>query len=277
MSKRKIDVAVISDVHLGTFGCRASELRRYLKSIDPEILILNGDIIDGWYFSKRYFPKAHMEVVQLIVKMAAKGKQVYYLTGNHDDVLRRFSPFALGNFILEDKLLLDLDGKKMWIFHGDIFDVSITTSKWLAKLGGKGYNLLIFLNSLINFLPRLFNRPRMSFSKKIKDSVKRAVKHINEFEEAASNLAIENGYDYVICGHIHNAQMRQVENRKGSVTYLNSGDWIENMTALEYTDGNWTIFRYNDKEFDLQKNQPVLQPALSASISFPFRKKKVDQ
>ncbi|MCH8494852.1 MAG: UDP-2,3-diacylglucosamine diphosphatase, partial [Balneolales bacterium] len=130
MRKRHVDVAVISDVHLGTFGCRADELNSYLKSINPSILVLNGDIIDAWQFKKSYFPEPHLRVVRRIMKMMMQGTKVYYLTGNHDDVLRRFSDMNMGEFYLLDKLVLELNGKKVWIFHGDIFDVTMRYSRF---------------------------------------------------------------------------------------------------------------------------------------------------
>lgn len=253
MGKRKVKVAVISDVHLGTFGCHAEELHRYLKSIDPELLIINGDFIDIWQLSKTYFPAAHTKVLQRVMKMLSNGTRVIYLTGNHDELLRKYSGMELGNLIVEDKLVLDLDGKKHWIFHGDVFDLSMKHSKWLAKLGGKGYDLLILVNRAVNYLLHWLGRDRISLSKKVKDSVKSAVKFISNFEETAAAIAIDNGYDYVVCGHIHEPVMRTVSNAKGSVQYLNSGDWIENLTALEFNEGKWALIHYH--ELNLKQNQ----------------------
>ena len=130
--KHEPDIVVISDVHLGTYGCHAKELLQYLKSIKPKTLIINGDFIDIWQFRKRYFPKEHMQVIQRILKMAAKGTKVYYITGNHDDVLRRYSDFSTGNIHLRDKLVLQLKGQRVWIFHGDIFDLSVRYSPFIA-------------------------------------------------------------------------------------------------------------------------------------------------
>ena len=246
MSKRKIEVAVISDIHLGTYGCHAKELNHYLKSIQPANLILNGDIIDGWAFSRRYFPAEHIKVLQRILKMISNGTAVYYLTGNHDDMLRRFSRIKLDNFILDDKLIMILDGKIHWFFHGDIFDVTMKHSKWIAKLGGKGYNLLILINRLVNYFLEKTGREKISLSKKVKDSVKRAVSFISNFEETATDIAIEKGFDYVICGHIHQPAMKSYSNEKGCATYLNSGDWIENLSALEYNRQEWKLQYYKD-------------------------------
>lgn len=265
MSKRKIEILVLSDIHLGTYGCRAKELASYLKNVKPKMLILNGDIIDIWQFSKNYFPKSHIEVLKHFLKIAISGVPIYYITGNHDDALRRFSSFSLGNFHLVDKLLLDIDGKKGWFFHGDVFDASIQYSKWLARLGGYGYTILIMLNVFINFILSKLGREKMSFSKKVKNNVKKAVAYINDFETSAAEIAIEREYDYVVCGHIHSPQIRTINTDKGSVAYLNSGDWIENMSALEYNNQEWKIFSYDEtpvksKEKDEIPDQKVPSP-----------------
>tara|TARA_X000000950_G_scaffold252561_1_gene314763 strand:- start:464 stop:1312 length:849 start_codon:yes stop_codon:yes gene_type:complete len=239
--KRPVEVAVISDLHLGMRGCRAAEVLQYLKSIDPEILVLNGDIIDVWQFKKKYFPAAHMQVVRELLAMIARQKTIYYVTGNHDEVLRRFNGFETSNFKIVNKVVLPLDGKKAWFFHGDVFDVTMQHSKWLAMLGGKGYDALIWFNHLINQVSRALGKGRISLSKKVKESVKSAVKYINHFEETAADIAIRNGYDYVVCGHIHQPANRVVKTAGGDVVYLNSGDWVENCTALEYHNGVWRI------------------------------------
>jgi UDP-2,3-diacylglucosamine pyrophosphatase LpxH len=243
--KRKVEIAVVSDVHLGTYGCHAKQLLTYLNSIQPKKLILNGDIIDIWQFNKRYFPKSHLKVVKKIMTMASNGVEVIYITGNHDDMLRKFSDTFIGNMSIVDKLVLDLDGKKAWFFHGDVFDASIQNAKWLAKLGGYGYDLLILFNRLINWVLERMGKNKYSLSKRIKNSVKGALKYISDFEEVATDLAIENGYDYVICGHIHQPKMFIRENIHGKTMYLNSGDWIENFTALEYQFKRWKIYNYN--------------------------------
>ena len=245
LKRRKIELAVISDVHLGTYGCHAEELITYLNSIQPKKLILNGDIIDIWQFSKRYFPPSHLKVLRKIIGMASRGTEVYYITGNHDEMLRKFSDTSMGNFKIMNKLVLNLDGKKAWIFHGDVFDVSIQNAKWLAKLGGYGYDLLILINSSLNWCLAKMGREKYSLSKKIKNSVKGAVKYINDFEKTAAELAIENEYDYVVCGHIHQPKKEIYENKYGRCTYLNSGDWVENLTALEYSFKRWKIYHYN--------------------------------
>ncbi|WP_418509875.1 UDP-2,3-diacylglucosamine diphosphatase [Corallibacter sp.] len=243
--KRKVEIAVISDVHLGTYGCHAKQLLTYLNSIQPKKLILNGDIVDIWQFSKRYFPKPHLKVIKKIMDMAADGVEVIYITGNHDEMLRKFSDMTIGNISIVDKKVLDLDGKKAWFFHGDVFDVSIQNAKWLAKLGGYGYDLLILLNRATNWCLEKLGKEKYSLSKRIKNSVKGAIKYISDFEEVASDLAIENGYDYVLCGHIHQPKILIKENKFGKTMYLNSGDWVENFTALEYQFKRWKIYNYN--------------------------------
>lgn len=253
MSKRAVDIVVISDVHLGTYGCHAKELLKYLKSIKPNQIILNGDIIDIWQFSKRYWPETHMKVLRKLMKFVVEGVPVYYLTGNHDELLRKFADLHMGAFHLQNKLVLELDGKKAWFFHGDIFDVTMQHSKWLAKLGAVGYDSLILINSLANWFLGLFGKEKMSFSKKIKAAFKDAVKFINSFENTAADLAIENGYQYVVCGHIHQPEMRTIANESGEVLYLNSGDWVENLTALEYQDKTWKIFKYDPKDFEKEE------------------------
>jgi UDP-2,3-diacylglucosamine pyrophosphatase LpxH len=265
MEKRKLKVAVISDTHLGTYGCHAKELHAYLKSIEPQILIINGDFIDIWQLSKYYFPKSHVKVLQTVLKMMSKGTQIYYITGNHDELLRKYSGMCLGNFTLDDKLVLELDGKKHWFFHGDVFDITMRHSKWLAKLGGSGYDILILINRFINKLLQRLGKEKISLSKRVKDSVKLAVKHINNFEQTAAEIAIDNGYDYVVLGHIHEPVAKTFVNGKGMVHYLNSGDWIENLTALEYNNSEWKLVHYREvnqeveTDFVFEENQNAVK------------------
>lgn len=278
--KRKIEVAVISDVHLGTYGCRAEYLLTYLNSIEPKKLVLNGDIIDIWQFSKRYFPKSHLKVIKKIMTMASNGVEVIYITGNHDEMLRKFSDTTIGNISIVDKVVLELDGKKAWFFHGDVFDISIQNAKWLAKLGSYGYDLLILLNRLINWFSEKRGKERYSLSKKIKNSVKGAVKYINDFEKVISELAIENEYDYVVCGHIHQPKMEYFENIHGKTIYLNSGDWIENFTALEYQFKRWKIYNYNKDKLapfvvhDNDENEEEVKDLIAAITIIEQAKKK---
>jgi UDP-2,3-diacylglucosamine pyrophosphatase LpxH len=244
--KRDVELVILSDIHLGTYGCHAEELLRYLKTVKVKRFILNGDIIDMWQFSKRYWPKAHMQVIKHITGLLARNTKITYLTGNHDEMLRKFAGFKIGTFSIDNKAVVKLNGKRAWIFHGDVFDVTMKYSKWLAKLGAIGYDTLIVINTVVNWLLIRFGGEKISLSKRVKDSVKTAVKFINDFERIAADIAIENGFDYVVCGHIHHPEIKQIVTEKGRVTYLNSGDWVENLTALEYNGGAWSIYRYQD-------------------------------
>jgi len=246
MIKREIDIVVISDTHLGTYGCHARELLQYLESITPRMVILNGDIIDIWQFRKHYWPPAHMMVIQHLAGLVAQGVPVYYITGNHDEMLRRFENFEAGSFRIVNKLSLKIDGSAVWIFHGDIFDVVMRHSKWLAKLGSAGYGILILINRMVNYISLKMGRGKISLSRRIKNSVKSAVSFISNFEMTAADIAIANGYNYVLCGHIHQPGIQTIVTGRGSVVYMNSGDWIENLTALEYNEGKWQLYRYSD-------------------------------
>ncbi|MFL9844516.1 UDP-2,3-diacylglucosamine diphosphatase [Flavobacterium rhizosphaerae] len=274
MKKRNVDVVVISDVHLGTYGCHAKELLAYLADIKPKTLILNGDIIDIWNFRKSYFPKSHLKVVKRLLNFAAKGTKVYYITGNHDEMLRKFADTEMGNFTIVNKVVLELDGEKAWFFHGDIFDNSVHHAKWIAKLGGIGYDYLILLNRFINWILVKMGREPYSLSKKIKAGVKKAVKFISDFETTAAELAIENNYTYVVCGHIHEPKIIKKQNKKGEVLYLNSGDWIENLTALEYNKGQWKMYQHsNEKVKDAEiytdtETEFIDNPQLLATLLF---------
>lgn len=251
MPKREVDLLILSDVHLGTYGCHARELLRYLKTISPKAVVLNGDIVDIWQFSKNYFPPAHMAVVRHLIGLATKEVPVYYIPGNHDEMLRKFHGFSLGSLKVVNKLSLKLDGQRAWIFHGDVFDVVMQNSRCLARLGAVGYDTLILINRFANWCSQRTGRGKISFSKRVKDSVKSAIKFINAFEDTVCSIAARADFDTVICGHIHAPEMRTVHTAHGQVQYLNSGDWIENLTALEYHAGGWRIYRY--------ANDPVAQ------------------
>jgi len=260
VKKRKLDILVLSDVHLGTYGCHATELLQYLKTVKPKIVILNGDIIDIWQFSKRYWPKTHMKVIKQILHWMSKGVKIYYITGNHDEMLRKFVGFKMGSLRIVNKVILPLEnGKTAWFFHGDVFDITMQHSKWLAKLGAIGYDTLILINRVVNFISeKVFKKGKLSLSKKIKNSVKSAVKFINNFEQTAADIAIENQYDFVVCGHIHQPEIREISNDQGKTMYLNSGDWIENLTALEYVNNEWSIYRYTENEIEIDKKESAI-------------------
>ena len=242
-------MVVLSDIHLGTHGCRAEELINYLRTIRPKKIILNGDIIDIWQFKKKYFPKSHLKVIRMLLDFLSKGTKIYYLPGNHDEILRKFNGYGIKNFKISNKAVLKLNGKKAWFFHGDVFDISMKYSKRIAKLGGIGYDFLIRLNYRTNRFRALIGKEKISFSKYIKYKVKQAVKYVNQFEEIALDIARENNYDYVICGHIHQPIIRDQIVNERKITYLNSGDWIENLTSLEYNNNRWKLFEYDPNDF----------------------------
>ncbi|MFC2175839.1 UDP-2,3-diacylglucosamine diphosphatase [Bacteroidota bacterium] len=246
--RRLVETVVISDTHLGTYGCQAEELVTYLRSIRPQKLVLNGDIVDAWQFNKSYFPSSHVRVIKEVFKMLSYGVEVYYIPGNHDEVARKFCGQTIGNLFIDNKVVLEQDGKKTWIFHGDVFDVSMRHSRWIAKLGGKGYDLLILFNRSVNRWLQRFGKEKISFSKRIKDSVKSAVKTVDDFESTAALIGISNGYDHVICGHIHKPVIKEVEGDEGKIVYMNSGDWLENLTSLEYNNGAWKLYYYEKDE-----------------------------
>jgi len=249
MQKRCVDVAVLSDLHLGTYGCRAREIITYLKSITPQVLILNGDIIDIWQFSKHYFPSSHVAVIKEILNLMTAGTRVIYITGNHDEMMRRYSDLQLGQFQLTDKLVIEIDNKMTWIFHGDVFDNTTKGSaKFWAKMGSNGYAVLLAFNRFINKLMRAFGHEKASLAKKVMQKVNESIIKIDAFETLVAELAIEKKYDYVICGHIHQPQKRIIRNETGTVVYLNSGDWVEHLTSLEYYNNDWHIYQYQESE-----------------------------
>jgi UDP-2,3-diacylglucosamine pyrophosphatase LpxH len=267
---RKPELVVLSDFHLGTYGCHAEELASYLESIQPKTLVLNGDIIDFWYLHWRYWPKSHMRVVELLVAKASQGVRVYYLTGNHDDTMRRFSDLSLGNFCLTDKLVLSLDKKPYWFFHGDVLDTPLKEAKFLTKLGGWGYDRLILFNKLANKVLRLMGRPRVSLSRIVRANSKEALLHLDHFENSVADLAAEKNYYGVICGHVHAPKIKTIRSKKHDreILYLNSGDWVEHLTSLEFDKGEWTLADFSQEETSslppskLVKNEPPISTSV---------------
>lgn len=254
MYKRPVEIVVVSDLHLGTYASRAKEFATYLRSIEPRLLILNGDIIDGWQFSKRYFPQGHIAAIKEIFSKLSKGTRVIYITGNHDDIMRRYSDLELGHFNLVDKIAIEVNGKKTWIFHGDVFDHTTTNqAKFWGKLGSNGYAVLLGFNKCVNFIMQLLGQEKLSLSKKVMEQFNKRFIKIDEFETKIAEAAIEKSFDTVICGHIHQPKKRVFTNEKGSVCYLNSGDWMENMTALEYYENEWHLYKYDEKEMQTEK------------------------
>ncbi len=252
-----MDLVILSDIHLGTYGCRAKALESYLKSIQPKTLILNGDIVDMWQFSKRYWPKSHMKIVRRLFTFLSKKTEIIYIPGNHDELLRKFSGMKFGSLKIQNKAVLEFDNERVWIFHGDAFDVTMQHSRWLVKLGAIGYDLLILINAALNFILTALGKKRYSFSGKIKASVKKAVSFINSFEETVGRIALDQKFDTVVCGHIHQPADKMLEFEGKKVRYLNSGDWIENLSALEYNKGEWTLYLHPQDEESAIDDDPI--------------------
>lgn len=235
----------LSDIHLGTKDCKAEFLLTFLKANQCDTLYLVGDIIDGWRLkSSMYWPQQHTNVIRRILTLAKRDTKVFYITGNHDEFLRRYSHMALemGNIQLQDEAEhITADGRRLLVIHGDQFDGVTTCHKWIAHLGDKGYDFLIFLNRHYNRFRASFGYGYWSLSKFIKHKVKSAVSFIFEFEKAVAIECEKRGFDGVICGHIHHAEIKPLN----KVTYHNCGDWVESCTALaEDENGNISIINW---------------------------------
>lgn len=245
---RNLKVSVISDLHLATHASKAKEFLKYLKSINPEILVLNGDIIDSWRFSRNYFPKPHLKVIRHFIKMLENGVKIFYITGNHDEFLRKFNESEMGSLKIMNQLVLDLDGKKTWIFHGDIFDNVIHRSKRLAKLGAAAYGLLTMLNKGLNAGLTFFGKKEIVIYRSLKKKLIQEKPKPSKFELAITKIAAQKDYHTVICGHTHIPKDKTIINEHGIVNYINSGDWVEHLTAVEYENGRWRLVQYSNYE-----------------------------
>jgi UDP-2,3-diacylglucosamine pyrophosphatase LpxH len=266
MEKRTLNVrtVILSDVHLGTHDCKAREVNHFLKYTRCDKLILNGDIIDGWRLKQSpYWPKSHTRFIRLVLKkMEKRDTEIVYLRGNHDDVLRHFLPMAFeGLSLVEDHVHEAADGKKYFVLHGDVFDTVTKNFVFLAYLGDWGYRALMRLNRLYNIWRAWRGKEYYSISKAIKARVKQAVSHVSNFEQHIAELAKSRGCTGVMCGHIHTAADRMM----GDVHYLNSGDWVESLTAIvEHFDGRMELIDFADfrKEFPLEDEAvEALDPA----------------
>jgi UDP-2,3-diacylglucosamine pyrophosphatase LpxH len=246
MPKRHVEVVVISDVHLGTSACRAAELNAYLKTIQPGALVLNGDIVDLWDFRKGFWPEAHTKVIRRILKFAVDGVPVHYVTGNHDGALRRYTALSLGPVNLVDRLELVLDGRRHWFLHGDAFDLALGTGRMLSWIGTAGYDAVVTMGTGLNALRRLLGMDRVSIANAFKRNLPAARQHIARYEDCCLRAAAARGYDAVITGHIHVPAMRRAVIDGRGIDYLNSGDWVDSLSALEYADGRWSLVRWHD-------------------------------
>jgi len=246
--KRNLDILVISDLHLGTYGSEADEVLAYLDTIDADKIVINGDFVDIMLFNKRFWPSSHMKVIKYFLDLISQGKEIYYVTGNHDELMRKFLNFKIQNFKIVNQVVLDSNEGKVWMFHGDVFDFSIQTG-WLTKLAGFLYDYMIMFNSWINkkiMIP--LGRKRLNFSKSIKANVKTAVQYFANFEMKAAKIAQKNGYKYVVCGHIHTPKIESFNINGEEIIYMNSGDWLESLSSLEYVNNKWSIYMHKRTE-----------------------------
>jgi UDP-2,3-diacylglucosamine pyrophosphatase LpxH len=233
----------ISDTHLGTRGCKAEFLLDFLKYTRSEKLYLVGDIVDGWRLKRSwYWPQVHNDVMQKLLRKARKGTKVIYVPGNHDEAARQFAGLQFGGIdVMHDCVHETVDGKRFLITHGDEFDVIVRYARWIAMLGDGAYTLLLWINHHFNGVRRLFGFPYWSLSAYLKHKVKNAVEYISQYEDAVAGTARQRGLDGVVCGHIHNAEMRMID----GVLYCNDGDWVESCTALvEHLDGRLELIHW---------------------------------
>ncbi|MFB6342164.1 UDP-2,3-diacylglucosamine diphosphatase [Saccharicrinis sp. FJH62] len=255
---RNVEVAVISDIHLGTHACKARELINYLKSIHPEKLILNGDIIDSWRFSRSYFPKTHLKIIRLLIKFLENGTEVIYITGNHDEVMRNLSGVSFQNLKIVNQHELNQNGLKTWIFHGDFYDRIIHQHKWLARTGAALYGLITITNKAINKTLSVFGLGSVIIYKTIKEKIKTHPEKLSGFEERIITHARKKGYGTVICGHTHTPVNKIISDNNGTLNYINCGDWVEHCTSAEYSHGKWTLKTFSQTESTLTFDEPVV-------------------
>jgi UDP-2,3-diacylglucosamine pyrophosphatase LpxH len=238
--KLKVRTAWISDIHLGTPGCQADALLAFLRALQCDTLYLVGDIIDGWQLRRSwYWPQSHNDVVQKLLRRARKGTRVVFVPGNHDEFARKYVDHNFGGVDVVDECIhVTVDGRRLWITHGDLFDGVIQYARWLACLGDNAYEFTLRLNRHLNSLRARMGLPYWSLSKYLKFKVKRAVSYIGDFEAAVAREARKRGVHGVVCGHIHHAEMRDID----GVLYANDGDWVESLTALvEHADGRLEV------------------------------------
>ena len=263
--KLRVRTVWISDVHLGTPSCQAKALLEFLQSTECETLYLVGDIIDGWQLRRTwYWPQSHNDVVQKILRKARKGTRVIFVPGNHDEFARRYVAHNFGGVdVMEDCMHITADGRRLWVTHGDLFDGVIQCAKWLAYVGDAAYEITLKVNRRFTAIRARLGLPYWSLSQYLKLKVKRAVSYVSDFEVAVAREARRRGAQGVVCGHIHHAEMRDIE----GVLYCNDGDWVESLTALvEHADGRLEIIdhsaqaRHRAQQAGLAQQLPQLPP-----------------
>jgi UDP-2,3-diacylglucosamine pyrophosphatase LpxH len=245
-SRLRVRTVWISDLHLGTPGCQAKALLDFLRNVECETLFLVGDIIDGWQLRRQwYWPQAHNDVIQKLLRKARKGTKVIFVPGNHDEFARRYVEHNFGGVdVAEDWVHTTADGRKLWVVHGDLFDGVVQCARWLAMLGDSAYEWTLRMNRHLNSLRARLGLPYWSLSRYLKLKVKRAVSYVGDFEAAVAREAQRRGLQGVVCGHIHHAEMRMID----GVLYANDGDWVESLTALvEHADGRLEIVDWGQR------------------------------
>ena len=262
---RRFRAVFISDIHLGTAGCQAHALLDFLRDHSCDTLYLVGDIIDGWALRRRWFwPQAHNDVVQKILRSARKGTRVVYVPGNHDEFAREFTDHPFGGIeLVRDAVHVTADGRRLWVIHGDDFDGVVQCARWLAYVGDNLYEFTLKLNRHLNRLRHRMGMPYWSLSAYLKHKVKKALNYVTDFEVAVAREARRRGHQGVVCGHIHRAEMREIE----GILYCNDGDWVESRTALvEHHDGRLELVHWEPVDHEpLQAVQ--LQHEESAQVS----------
>ncbi len=262
-SQARYRAVFISDLHLGTPGCQAHALLSFLKVSTSQSLYLVGDIVDGWQLRKRWFwPQAHNDVVQKLLRSARKGCRVVFIPGNHDEFAREFTEHSFGGIEVKQEAVHELaDGRTLWVIHGDAFDGVVQCARWLAYLGDNLYEFVLKLNRHLNRIRHRIGLPYWSLSAYLKHKVKRAVNYVNDFEVAVAHEAARRGHRGVVCGHIHRAEIREI----GDVLYCNDGDWVESCTALvEHWDGRLEIVHWHQSSDQLPLAQTNSRPTAQA-------------
>ena len=259
--KTNYKTIIVSDVHLGTKGSKAKEIARFLKQFHCDNLILNGDIIDGWQLKKSgSWKRKHTRFFNRVLKMMEnQSTNVYYLRGNHDDFLDQILPLQIGKLQILADMTYESNGKTYFITHGDVFDSITTNLRWIAYLGDVGYTFLLWLNRVVNYYRFKKGLPYFSLSQFVKGKVKQAVSYVDDYETELAKMAKSKGCDGIICGHIHKAENRIID----GIHYLNSGDWVETMSALaEDHEGNWELIYFNQIDFKkINTHQEISLPS----------------
>ena len=235
----------ISDTHLGTPGCQADALLEFLRATESEHLYLVGDIIDGWQLKRRwYWTQAHNDIIQKVLRKARKGTHVVYIPGNHDEAARHYIGVDFGGILIRQEAIhTTASGQQLWVTHGDFFDGVVQHARWLALLGDVLYTFTLKLNQHFNAMRARLGLPYWSLARFLKHKVKNAVRYIGAFEDALAREARARGMDGVVCGHIHQAEIRDI----GGILYCNDGDWVESLTALAETyDGTLRVLHWHD-------------------------------